>query len=113
VIVRNERLLKLYRGNGYCGFCLKWNINLEAAHILGRKIGGGSRLDLHPNIISIGGAFGCGCHLRNHRGESPTEAELFARVGERMGMDPAAIKQGLLDILALPKGSELPEWVNQ
>ena len=65
----NETLLKIFRSPMAltCDWCGRVG-PVEACHRQARGIGGGSRLDIRINILSMGTAFGCSCHRKQHDG---------------------------------------------
>lgn len=61
---------------GYCGICGYWSRYTEWHHIVYRSQGG-DESDL--NMIEVGGAFGCGCHVKIHEGKISREEIVVAR----------------------------------
>lgn len=76
-------LLQTMRGAGRCSWCLAWCQRLEPAHIFTRGCGGGSRIDLAVNVVPLGSAFDCGCHVENHAGHEPTTENLLTVAAQR------------------------------
>jgi hypothetical protein len=77
VIVRNEELLKLYRGPGPCGFCGRWCRGRQACHIQPK---GRGRVD-HPfNLIAMPWFNDCQHHLLQHTTGKPSEGDLVLKV---------------------------------
>ena len=79
MIVIDEKLLASFRGPGICEWCKRYAGHRHAAHVRPRQMGGGSRLDVRINLISL-----CWfCHLAQHEGREPTRADLEAVVAAR------------------------------
>jgi|ERR1700722_1115634 len=84
----NEKLLATFRGEGVCEACGRFVSAREAAHILGKGMGGGRRIDHPLNLVSLCAPFSGGndCHGRHHLGQSPTAEELWEIAGKREGV---------------------------
>jgi hypothetical protein len=64
MIVKDEKMLAFFRGSGPCESCGKHCENLAPHHWKPRGMGGGSRLDIPINLISLGSDYDCPCHWR-------------------------------------------------
>lgn len=82
MIVKNEKLLKSMRESGLCEWCGVWCERREPHHIHARGMGGGSRLDIPINLVSLGTAGDCSCHAGAQRGNPPKDI-LLAIAAER------------------------------
>jgi hypothetical protein len=91
----DEKLLATFRGVGRCEACRKLVSMRECAHILGKGMGGGRRIDNRLNLVSLCGIFtgGNDCHYRHHLGRSPTADELWEIVGKREGVSGEAARE--------------------
>jgi hypothetical protein len=67
MIVKNEKLLATFRGPGQCEMCGKSGFKVPH-HIKPKGHGGGSRLDIRINLISLLDDFDCSCHSDWHDG---------------------------------------------
>lgn len=64
----SEKTLDLFRGPGRCEKCHKQCKEREPHHLHARGYGGGHRLDIKINLISLGTWPECSCHLEYHCG---------------------------------------------
>lgn len=83
MIVIDEALLDQFRGPGRCEFCGALVKRREAAHVLARGMGGGSRLDVRENLVALCGPWDGACHLKSHQGQHPTTQDLLEVVAKR------------------------------
>jgi hypothetical protein len=82
VKVVDPKLLDTFRGAGACSWCNRWCRYRHAAHVFARGMGGGGRLDVALNLVSL-----CPeCHLEHHDGRRPLRCDLLAVVAAREGM---------------------------
>lgn len=102
MIVKDEALLDEFRGPGLCQFCGKWNKVREPHHWKPKGAGGGSRLDIRENIISMGFVWGCGCHDKAENAKISREAVL-AKIAAREGKNPEECQQIIHDKLRQKK----------
>lgn len=114
MIVKDEKLLKSMSGPGVCECgCGVWCESRDPNHIILRGAGGGSRLDVRANIISLRNE---PCHNAYHDGRpgfpghKQQQKRFFEIVAQRDGFESGeAVEAYLRSILALPKGSAVPE----
>jgi hypothetical protein len=101
----DEDLLDTFRVPGTCEICGKWCRQREPHHIYGRGFGGGSRLDIRYNLLSLGHSqtFQCQCHHDIHAGKISRE-KLLRIVANREGCQPSDITDEINKILRTPKG---------
>jgi hypothetical protein len=72
MMIENETLLDEFRTPGPCELCRRFAQTREPHHIQCRGFGGGQRLDIRVNLVSVGGSakkkgqsfrkFACHCH---------------------------------------------------
>ncbi len=104
--VVNPELRRRFNGPGRCGLCNKDCKARECAHYLAKGMGAGGTLDVAFNLIALGGAFGCGCHTRQHAGEIHP-ADLLACIASREYMLQDDILNRLERFRRAPKNSVL------
>ncbi len=81
----DELLLESFRAPGRCEYCGHYCQRREPHHIFSRGMGGGSRLDVRINLISLCPAFvGQECHNQYHAGHI-LRCDLLAIVAKREG----------------------------
>lgn len=100
--VINPELLKTPRSVvcEYCGlYCRR---PTERHHIIGRRMGGGSRLDIPENLIDLGSPWDCNCHERAGCGKI-TKAELWRIVARRMGTQAGLVRAKVMRLLRADK----------
>jgi hypothetical protein len=77
----DEKLLDQFRAAGPCSWCREHCQRREPHHIHTRGIGGGGRLDVAINLVSL-----ClRCHRSHHDGNEPLTCDLKAIVAAREG----------------------------
>lgn len=106
----NKALLKEFAKPGKCEWCGKQCDKREAHHWKKRGMGGGSRLDISLNLISVGASEPfprCPCHGMMESGEIEPFSVL-AVIAAREGQSQEWIKDEINRVLALPKGSVYP-----
>jgi hypothetical protein len=105
VRVINKKLLASFSGPGRCEYCKRFASDRDAHHIILRGHGGGSRLDLRWNIISLCTTFAGGdnCHHLAHNGREITKVHLFAVVAMREDCNQDDIEGVLNAINLMPK----------
>lgn len=108
MIVKNESILRLFKGPGNCQYCGRWCNRLEAHHATCRGIGGANRLDIIENLLAVGSVWDCGCHDRITRGDIKP-ATVWLRIARREGKSVEWIMERVRAILRAPKGSKLDE----
>lgn len=97
--IESEKVLARYRGPGCCENCGEWSAARHAAHLYGRGMGSGFRLDIPLNVTSL-----CWkCHRRQHDGGEPTKEALVKVVAKREGLDPEDL-DALLTVLKWAEG---------
>lgn len=90
----------------YCGrFC---RYPTERHHIIPRGMAGGKRMDVPENLIDLGGAWECGCHVQAGAGEI-TQVELLREVGKRERKTLEWLCHFLNRLYLAPKGSSVDE----
>jgi hypothetical protein len=104
MIIISEATLDLFRGPGPCENCGKWCRRREPHHYKPKGFGGGSRLDMPENLISLGSTpnWECQCHNLAEAKKIPPE-KILATIAKREGKTPEEIKQILWDKLREPK----------
>jgi len=99
MIVRSDKTLSLFRGPGPCAWCGRWHPRRHAAHVLARGAGGGSRLDVPLNLVSL-----CpDCHQGHHAGRRPLRCDLLALVAAREGLLQGDVEAELFRLRRAPK----------
>lgn len=109
MIVEDPKLLALFRLPGQCDLCARWSEVREPHHVVARGFGGGTRLDIPWNLLSlcptIPGYY-TGCHHEVHSGHITREDCRKAVIRrEKLTWTPTELKEVLDHILRLPKGS--------
>ena len=102
MVVIDEKLLDTFRGPGLCGVCGRYCRRREPHHHKPRGHGAGSRLDIPENLIAVGSAFDCGCHVRIENGNVARKFVL-AKIAARLGKTPEECWQRICDVLREPK----------
>jgi hypothetical protein len=75
----NEALLDQFRGPGVCEYCRRFHNYRQAAHVLGKGMGGARRIDHRLNLVSL-----CiQCHNSHHNGNEPSADTLWGVVAKR------------------------------
>lgn len=100
----DEILLSRFRLAPHCEYCRRaLRRPAEPHHLLTRGHGGGARLDIAVNLVSLGCAFDCGCHHRFHAGLIP-RCDLVALVcqRERLLLGESELKTVLLVLQDMP-----------
>lgn len=100
----DNKLLSEFRTPGRCEHCKAWCEIREPHHLWGRGMGGGSRLDIRINLISLGQVFQCPCHRDFHDGHI-LKATLLALVAAREGCLQSDIEREIWRLRRAPKGS--------
>ena len=95
--VIDEPLLEEFRW-GPCDWCGETG-RCDPHHLWGRGMGGGSRLDIEINLVSL-----CRfCHRSHHDGNEPTRADLLAIVAAREDTTQDAIIAQIAHLRREPK----------
>lgn len=98
--VVSEETLALFRGDR-CEACGR-TARCHAAHVYARGMGGGGRLDVPINLVSL-----CPpCHDAHHHGRAPTRHDLVCLVARRYGQLPDVIEARLFLMRRAPKDTE-------
>lgn len=110
VIVKSPKTLKRFRDVGKCSWCGRPTPDgCDPHHLVKRGMGGGSRLDIPGNLVSLCRGYYRGqwvsCHDDAERGDITRES-LLAVVAAREGVMQADILAEIKRVQALPKGSE-------
>lgn len=106
--IRDEVVLRSFRGPGPCAWCGVQAHTREAAHVVAKGMGG-RPLDVRINLVSlgIGGWVGvravCNCHAQSHAGHEPTSEQLLEIAARREGTTPADAQAVLWMLVRLPK----------
>jgi hypothetical protein len=84
MIIIDEDLLDEFRAPGPCEWCGKPCLRREPHHIFARGMGGGGRLDIRCNLVSLGSTilWECTCHQAAHAG-AILRLQLLLVVGQR------------------------------
>lgn len=106
MIIKNDDLLKTYRGKNACEWCGKL-CETSAHHAFQKRgLGGGTRLDCSIQLIRVG--WWC-CHMVAE--DSPIfNEELKAKIAKREGSTIQCITDALRFIRQAPKDAS-PEWL--
>ncbi len=104
MIVKSEKTLNRYRAAGLCDWCYGYHGRRDPHHVLTRGHGGGSRLDIDANLVSLCRA----CH--NKHGDDPDRlGDFLDMVAKREKFASGeALQEWLWMVLRLPKNSKLP-----
>lgn len=79
----------------------------EAAHLFARGHGGGLRVDLRQNLVSL-----CRLdHQMHHDGHEPTRVQLLAVVAAREGITVEQLQDLLWRVMRAEKGSDLAAFL--
>lgn len=99
MIVIDDELLEDFARPGRCELCGKYCIRREGHHYIARGIGGGSRMDVKENLISIGSTrlFQCQCHTLIHNGKIP-KSRVLEVIAAREGMTPEEVTDFLNEL---------------
>jgi hypothetical protein len=100
----SPKTLAKFRGAGRCELCTAWCANREPHHAMACGHGGGNRLDVSVNLVSVGVAFTCQCHRKTHDGNA-SRAHVLAVIGKRVNATPEAVWECLCVLSRLPKGA--------
>jgi hypothetical protein len=105
VIVKNPALMKAFSGPGLCSWCGKAVSSRDPHHVVARGIGGGKRLDVSVNIVSLCTTFSGGgnCHHMAHNGREITKSDLLAVIAAREECLQDEIEVVVWLLLRLPK----------
>jgi hypothetical protein len=106
VIISSPKMLKKCRGPGPCSWCGKPCRRREAAHVIACGHGGGRRLDVSCNLVSLGLGFWasrgeCTCHQDHHSGDRPLRCDLLDLVAARENILQGDVEAVLYLILRL------------
>ena len=99
MIIKDELLLAEFRAKSHCELCKRWCPGeLDAHHVFARGMGGGKRLDLRINLVSL-----CRwCHQDYHSGRI-SRHELLTLVAHRENRRPGAIATEIYRLRRRPK----------
>ena len=86
-----EAVRKSFRGRR-CEHCRGPGFDVAGHHVHTVATG---RIDRAWNLIALGNAFGCGCHVHHHNGKAPTTEECLAIVAAREGTTVARIQEAV------------------
>lgn len=117
--IEDEAVLREMRGPGRCEWCGAYGPHREAAHILARGLGSGSRLDIPLNLVSlgIGGWVGyaavCVCHNDSHNGKRPTTEDLLTISGKKVGATWQEVRAVLWMLKRIPKSPTAAEILRE
>lgn len=98
MIVRDAKLLKLFRQKPYCEYCGRPGV-VQPHHVFARGMSGGNRLDISINLIAL-----CptGCHRLFHDGKIEREAFLKV-IARRERLTVEAIEDAIYTLLRTPR----------
>jgi len=102
LIHKDEAVLDLFRGPGQCELCGARCKRREPHHWRARGAGGGARLDIRENLIALGSAFDCACHVRAEAGLINRQVLLFV-IALREHSTPKRIEARIFKLLRTPK----------
>jgi hypothetical protein len=110
----DERTLDMYRGAGSCEWCRKYVSRREPHHIIARGMGGGKRLDVHLNLVSLCATFSGGdnCHHAVTVGDI-AQYDTLAIVAVRESIGQDEILGILHELLRWDKSKPLPERLSR
>lgn len=92
MIVKDEALLQEFREKCRCECCGEWCPGgTDAAHVFARGMGGGGRMDVRINLVSLKRAH----HRSHHDGGKPTRADLLKIVAKREGLSVDELREKL------------------
>lgn len=98
-MIEDEGLLASFRGKSCCEQCGTWQGHREPHHLWKRQMGGGARIDLPFNLISLCAGFGSNwCHRKAEDGHITKDA-LLAIVAAREGMQVETITEAMNRLL--------------
>jgi hypothetical protein len=112
----DEAVLNEFRGPGKCELCGARCAAREPHHFLRCGMGGGGRLDVRINLVSLGKTFQCPCHNAIHHGtmsRAEEKTKVLGAISKRMGHSPEAIEASLLTLRQMAKGSIIPAWLQK
>lgn len=99
MIIENRNLRRKFSASGCCEHCHVWQSIRHCAHLFHSGIGGGSRLDVRINMLSL-----CWlCHGKHHNGHEPSFKTLIGLIAKREGTTPDAIRDEIFRLRRLPK----------
>jgi|SRR5579862_4433673 len=108
----DEALLESFRKRGRCDVCGRLCDRREPHHLLGKGAGGGGRMDVRENLLSLGATQPfprCPCHDLCQSRKIALK-EQCAIVARREGLSSGqVVLERLWELRRLPKGSKLPE----
>ena len=101
MIIKDELLLAEFRAKSHCERCKRWCPGeLDPHHVFARGIGGGKRLDVRINLLSL-----CRwCHADHHTGRI-SRRELVALVAHREQRQPETLVTEIYRLRRQTKGS--------
>ena len=100
MIWEDDKMLSLFRLAFSCSYCRQPTPGgTDPCHVITRGVGGGTRLDVPLNLVSLCRT----CHNENHAGRSPTREELCELVGERYGYKSHEVLARLHRMIRAPK----------
>lgn len=100
--IADEPLLDRFRQAGRCEWCHTFCKRRDPHHVFARGFGGGLRIDVALNLVSL-------CphdHIMHHNGHHPFRANLLEIVAKREGLSVLEIVDEINRIRRLPKGSD-------
>lgn len=98
----DDELLATFRLGGTCDNCLRRCKQRVPHHLKARGMGGGKRLDIRLNLLSLGPDFVCCCHRSHHDVNEPSYRELLGIVARREGQEPNDVECVLNILIRLP-----------
>ncbi len=99
---KSAKILAFFRGLHFCEWCGK-QAQCQACHVFTCGHGGGTRLDVPLNLLSM-----CmTCHMSQHDGDRPILCDRLAKVAAREGMLQEQVHGQLRRIMAAPKECRL------
>ena len=99
MILEDEPLLETYRGKGKCECCGRECKERDPAHIIPRGLGGGGRVDIPGNLVSLRRW----CHAAQGTANGPSLDYLRMLASTREGVSWESIQEAVHAIQRLPK----------
>lgn len=111
MIILDRPLLASFRTPGPCEMCHRMSRSRrEPHHVIHRGMGGGRRLDIRINLISLGMPCGCSCHSAYHTTGELQPEDFLATIAKREHTTVADIQAVTRWLLALDQKRWQQQW---